>query len=42
VYNDFVNYFRSVNVDRPSIMDLQFNSLSVVDAYHLRRPFDEA
>ncbi|PNY08829.1 cysteine-rich receptor-like protein kinase [Trifolium pratense] len=35
------NHFRSVRVARPSIANLQFNSIIEADAYYLERPFDE-
>jgi hypothetical protein len=41
VFNHFEHHFRSVRVVRPSIANLQFNSISEDDAYYLKRPFDE-
>jgi hypothetical protein len=41
VFTHFENHFRSVNIVRPQIDNLQFNSISTHDAYFLERPFGE-
>ncbi|GAU37209.1 hypothetical protein TSUD_144420 [Trifolium subterraneum] len=41
VFKHFENHFRSVNIARPNIANLQFKFISDADAYYLERPFAE-
>ncbi|GAU20900.1 hypothetical protein TSUD_120920 [Trifolium subterraneum] len=41
VFHHFENHFRSVNIVRLQIDNLQFSSISASEAYYLERPFDE-